>query len=166
MSKFKNLSERLKQYRKEGLNKEQYMERTKKEDSFTIISKEFHSQIVITDLRSKTNLYLIIVDKRAENNKPVLLPCQHGVPINGYVYDAKNDAISVSCVSYHEIGPVNGSIQISMPNCCGWKKQVPLPFDAIIRLLNSSQLKLYKDIQEKYKANNFELHFIQMTGCN
>lgn len=138
----------------------------KKEDVFTKISNEFLQQLTITDLRSKSYVYLIVVDKRVDNNKHCLLPCRQGTPINGYVYDKNNDAVSASCVGHYEIGFINCSIQISIPNSGGWKKQVPLPFNAIVSLFNSSQSRLFKELQEKYKSNNFDFHFVQIAGCH
>lgn len=120
----------------------------------------------VQDVRGRTMVYIIAVDKRVENNRQQSLPCHSASHINGFVYDAKNDAVIVNCADFRELGWIDGSFVISFEGCGGWRREIPLPPEALAKLFTSQQLRVVRDFAERYSNPVFEIHYIQMTGCN
>lgn len=115
----------------------------------------------------KTVVVLIIKDKaNPENNIQMHIHCQDGIGFCGYVRDLAKDSYIAECVNFMSLGNIHASYRVTMPNTGGWTMQVPMPESVIETLISPYYKRALKEAREKYPHPQYELHFMQMTGCD
>jgi hypothetical protein len=115
----------------------------------------------------KTVVVLVVRDvKHPKNNKHKRIQCQDGTGFCGYVLDLASDSYIVECLEFISLGNVHASYTLTMPNTAGWKMQIPMPESVIERLISPYHKRVLVQTREKYPRPDYELHFMQMIGCD
>jgi hypothetical protein len=126
----------------------------------------------IRDIKSNLNpvstgdgVYVVVyaVSIDTAKNRSVKIPCKHGIPIGGYVYDAVSDAYVIKCIDYANLGVVPISYKLSLPESGNWTVCVPSPERVLKRYMNNTQksdLKRFKRIM----GAECKYEFLQMTS--
>lgn len=115
----------------------------------------------------KTVVVLVVRDKaHPENNTPRHIHCQDGTGFCGYVRDLGKDSYIANCVDFMSLGNIHVAYRVTMPNTGGWSMQVPMPEVVVERLISPYYKRALKEAKDKYPHPDYELHFMQMIGCD
>lgn len=115
----------------------------------------------------RTLVLAAVVDKGDEDkNIMSAIRCYGGTAFGGYAHDMAKDAYLVQCVEVAQIGHVSFSLVLTMPNVGIWQVKVPIPENVLEKHFSPGQKKLLDIVREKYPAPQYEIHFVQMLGCN
>lgn len=115
----------------------------------------------------RTVVFVIVLDKnKDENNVLSAIRCHGGVAFGGYARDASADAYIVKCCNFVQIGQVPFSLAITMPNIGGWKMEVPIPEKVLEKHLTPQEKHSLEELRKTYPVPEYEIHLIQMLGCN
>jgi hypothetical protein len=114
-----------------------------------------------------TIVYTVVIDRENEdNNKVSAIQCWMGNAFGGYARDRSKDTYLISCVDCINIGEVPFSLAVSMPKVGNWRVPVPIPEPLLHKHFTPQQNKLLDEFKEKYAANKYEIHYVQLLGCN
>jgi len=140
----------------------------KHEKHIETIKEALHIEVI----PGRTYLYLVIIDEgdpkgvERSKNRPQHIRCHHGVAFGqGYAYDQNNDSYLMNAVDSYAIGHVSVAFQISIPVTGKWRVQIPLPESVIDHYLSKTQKRDIAVYREKYSADRFVVHIVQMSGC-
>lgn len=115
----------------------------------------------------KTVVVLVVKDlHNPHNNTQQHIHCQDGTGFCGYVRDMSKDSYIAECVDFLSLGNVHVSYRMSLPNTGGWTMRVPMPPAVLERLLSPYYKRALKEARAKYPNPRYELHFMQMIGCD
>lgn len=127
--------------------------------------RDFVKEMSVEITREKTFVTLVVINKKDNKaNKPSSISTKFGHPLGGYVYDRETNSYYLECVEQAEIGYVNCSLFISLPNIGHWKLPVPIPVSVLSRYLSYNQNKIVKLFKDKYNQETYELQFVQIRG--
>lgn len=113
-----------------------------------------------------TIVFAIVVDNENDNNNvPSAIRCFGGVPFGGYCHDLGRDSYLIRCVEFFQLGNMPFAFQITMPHIGEWKIKVPIPEKILVKHFAPQYSKMLEEYREKYKKPRFDIHFIQMLGC-
>lgn len=115
----------------------------------------------------KTVVVLVVRDvAHPEKNTPKHIHCQDGTGFCGYVRDLGKDSYIAECVDFLSLGNVHVAYRVSMPGTGGWNMKVPMPQEVVERLISPYYKRALSEARAKYPQPEYELHFMQMIGCD
>lgn len=120
-------------------------------------------------LRSNENtlVFAIAVDQEyPDANVVSAVKCHGGTAFGGYAYDRGRDSYIVNCVEFHQIGRLPFSYVLTMKNVGEWQAKVPMPERVLYKHFTPQQKKLLDAYRDLYPSPRYDIHFIQMLGCN
>lgn len=117
-------------------------------------------------IQERTIVYAVVVDKSGETNQSSAIRCYGGVAFGGYARDTNRDAYLVNCVEYISVGTVPFALQVSMVKIGDWKVKIPIPEKVLEKAFTPQQRKLMQMYREKYPAEKYDVHYLQMLGAN
>lgn len=153
-------------------------------DELKIISMLEPDHIVITpDVKAKTakelqhffevtpsfeRTYVIAIAHHRERGRNFVnrISCKKGLPIGGYTYDSQSDSYHVECTDFLHLGYIPVSFTTKVKGIFGWEVRVPMPESVLKKYLTSLQKKELKNFKNHFKAEDYEVQFIQMIDPN
>jgi hypothetical protein len=116
-------------------------------------------------LSEDESTFLILVATHVDPTRNSInkINCKQGVPIRGYVYDAKADAYFYDCYDYIQVGNIPVSMRLSMRHT-GWATKIPLAEDVILQFLNERQLRDVNHFKSLFSPDEYSLEFLQLIG--
>jgi len=117
-------------------------------------------------IQERTIVYAVVVSKELEQNESSAIRCYGGVAFGGYARDATRDAYLVNCAEYISVGTVPFALQVAMKKVGDWKIKIPIPEKVLEKAFTPQQRKLMQMYREKYPAEKYDIHYLQMLGAN
>lgn len=139
--------------------------KNKRLEVFKAVTECIRADLKIIDVRERTHVHLVAVDRRAEHNAPISLPCEHCHCVSGYAYDGKSDAVWINGVDHRDLGVVDYGVQVMLENTGSWRTYLPLSVSALEKVMSPGQIRSVAEFKERYPANSHDLHFVQMISC-
>lgn len=130
------------------------------------VAKDLKDSIEFVIGDSATYVIVVAVHKDAARNCINKISCKKGVPIGGYIYDTLNETYHVECAEYFHLGfiPVSYSMRLKGVHC--WKARIPAPENIIKKCLSTFQKKELRYFRSQFRAEEYDLHFVQMVDPN
>ncbi len=115
----------------------------------------------------RTLVFAVAVDKKEdENNAMTAIKCNGGTAFGGYARDLARDSYIVQCVECAQLGQIPFSYFLTMDNVGQWRIKVPLSEDVIEKHLTPANSLILTEFRKKWPKKKYDIHFIQMLGCN
>lgn len=124
--------------------------------------KDATDQLIIEVIPERTFVILLAVHNDSYLNSLTRIHCKKGVPISGYVYDMVTESYHVECHDYFQLGYIPISLQQRMPGVGRWSQRIPMPEQAIRRVLSPQQKRDLRSFKGTYKGNNFAFQYMQI----
>jgi hypothetical protein len=105
----------------------------------------------------------VAVSNDETKNKVLDIPTSTGTPLNTEVHNLVRDSYHVEGVDFYEIGPIPVNYRITIDGT-PWEADIPLPYTVIRRYLSAAQIKSFDDWRSKYKADEFDIEYLQILG--
>lgn len=128
--------------------------------------KELKSSCEVVPAQEETFIIVVAIHKNKERNYIARLNCKNGIPIGGYIYDSKNDTYQIECFDYCNLGNIPISYFLYVKNVKHWKIRVPMSYNLIQKFLTLQQKKDLKSFKRQFKADEFDIQYIQMIDPN
>jgi hypothetical protein len=112
---------------------------------------------------SDEKTYLILIASNSDSSRNAIhkISCKQGIPLEGYVYDAKSDSYFYDCYDYLQIGYIPVSIDLLVKGS-SWTTKVPLTDEVILKFLNESQFRDADHFKSLFSPDEYLLEFIQL----
>ncbi len=109
--------------------------------------------------------YLVLIAIHNDENKNVIgkISCKKGIAIGGYVYDTTSDCYVVSCSEYIALGYIPLSMGLRMKTISNWQIRLPMAEGVIKKFLTLQQKREIKHFKSLYKAEEYNLQFMQIV---
>jgi hypothetical protein len=122
-----------------------------------------HIEIV----HSPEQTYLIVMAVHNDRSRNVLnrISCKKGVPINGYVYDAKADTYCYECVDYLHLGYIPISFSVKLEGA-SWLVRVPMCESVLKKFMTTLQKRELKNFKNHFKGEEYKVEFLQLINPN
>lgn len=128
--------------------------------------KELKYSLDVSFSTDETYIIVVAVNKNKDKNIINKLNCKKGLPIGGYVYDAKNDSYQIECADYLNLGNIPFSYFLSSKGNSCWKIRVPMTENIIKKFLSHVQKKELKNFKKQFNESEFDIQYIQMIDPN
>jgi len=128
--------------------------------------EEIKSHLEIVQQPETSFIIVLAINKDSSNNHIAKIPCNRGMPLDGYsyIYDNSRDIYFAECADYLMLGDVNVSFKMKFSEGLDlWNVDVPMPESLIKKYLTTSQNRDLK----KFKAifnNDYKFNFLQLTS--
>lgn len=144
------------------------------EDDLAILTPEFKAkaskdlQHFMEILPSFERTYIIVTAHNHEFGRNYVnrISCKKGLPIGGYIYDSQSDSYHVDCADYFHLGYIPISFVARIKGMEDWQMRVPVPENVLKKFLTTLQKKELRNFKNHFKAENFDIQFIQMIDPN
>lgn len=130
------------------------------------VAKELKDSIEFQVGEDSTYLIVLAIHKENSRNTIHKVSCKKGIPIGGYVYDGVNETYHVECADYFHLGFIPASYSLRLKGVSSWKIKVPVPENIIKRCLSSFQKKELRHFRTQFRADEYDIQFIQMIDPN
>ena len=109
---------------------------------------------------------IVTASHREGRNFVNRISCKKGIPIGGYTYDQQTDSYHVECTDYFHLGYVPISFTARVKGVDRWDMRIPVPENVLKKYLTSLQKKELKNFKNHFKAEEYEIQYIQMIDPN
>lgn len=131
------------------------------DDDIDIIRKSLD----IIKSSERIRIIVIAINKLdAYANEVTTIKC-NGDPLGCYAYNSVQDCYYINCVSYVDLGPISVSYKLKTPVGVDASSIIALPEEIIEKYLSPVQKKNLKSFREKYKAECYNIQFMQSINC-
>jgi hypothetical protein len=112
--------------------------------------------------------YIIVTATHRERVRNFInrISCKKGLPIGGYVFDSQTDSYHIECADYLHLGYVPISFVTKIKGLDHWETRVPMPENVLRKYLNSLQKKELRNFKNHFKAEDYEVQYVQMIDPN
>lgn len=128
-------------------------------------AKDQKEHVEIVPAPERTYLIVAAVHKEKSRNNINRISCKKGVPINGYVYDAKSETYSYECCDYLILGYIPISFFMKVQNT-SWTVRTPMCESVLKKFMTSLQKRELKNFKNHFKPEDYRIEFIQMIDPN
>lgn len=132
-------------------------------------SGDSHTQqlekLQIKEGKHRTYVVVIAIHREESRNTINRIPCRRGIPLNGYVYDAKDDSYHVDCSDYFYLGYIPISFILSVENT-SWHKEIPVHENVLKQFLTEQQKFDLKTFLDQFNPENYIIEYMQMIDSN
>lgn len=129
-------------------------------------SKEIHGFLEVFPMLEKTYVIVTATHRESGRNFVNRISCKKGLPIGGYTYDSQTDSYHVECADYFHLGFIPISFGVKIKGLEHWQMRIPMPENVLRKYLTSLQKKELKNFKNHFKAETYELQYIQMIDPN
>jgi len=124
--------------------------------------KDAVDRLIVEVIPERTFVIILAVHSDSDHNNLTRIHCKKGVPISGYVYDMVTESYHVECRDYFQLGYIPISLQQRMPGVGRWTQRIPMPEQAIRRVLSPQQKRDLRNFKATYKGNQYSFQYMQV----
>lgn len=126
------------------------------------VIKDAVDRLIVEVIPERTFVIILAVHNDSDLNNLTRIHCKKGVPISGYVYDMVTESYHVDCHDYFQLGYIPISLQQKMPGVGRWSQRIPMPEQAIRRILSPQQKRDLRSFKGTYKGNQVTFQYMQV----
>lgn len=132
----------------------------------TKAAKEVRDNLVTSTSVERTYVIVVAIHKERIKNIISRISCKKGVPLGGYIYDSHSDSYHVECVDYLHLGFIPLSFIGRIKGIKHWEIKIPMSESVIKKYLTTLQKKELKNFKTHFKAEEYDIQYIQMIDAN